>query len=160
MKYKQLSREQRYQLLALKSSLHTQAHIASIIGVHQSTISRELRRNRTCSGRYGALQAHLAAMKRRRAKSPPKISQQTWHTVEALLVQQWSPQQISGRLQHEMRQETLSHEWIYQHVYADKRGGGTLHLNLRCQKIRRKRYGSRSVSRSAIAVVSSSVLLW
>jgi IS30 family transposase len=110
--------------------------------VHQSTISRELRRNQTESGRYGPVQAHLLGVKRRRAKSPPKISQQTWQTVETLINQQWSPEQISGRLQRE-RQQTLSHERIYQHVYADQRAGGKLHLNLRCRKVRRKRYGSR-----------------
>ena len=36
----------------------------------------------------------------------------------------------------------VSHEWIYQRVYADKRRGGSLHAHLRCQKKRRKRYGS------------------
>jgi IS30 family transposase len=29
-----------------------------------------------------------------------------------------------------------------QYVYADKRRGGDLHAHLRCQKKRRKRYGS------------------
>ncbi len=36
-----------------------------------------------------------------------------------------------------------SHEAIYQRIYADKRNGGTLHRALRCQKVRRKRYGGR-----------------
>jgi transposase, IS30 family len=36
----------------------------------------------------------------------------------------------------------VSHERIYQYVYDDKRAGGTLHQHLRCQKQRRKRYGS------------------
>ena len=40
-------------------------------------------------------------------------------------------------------QATVSHEAIYQHIYADKRAGGTLHRALRCQKSRRKRYGGR-----------------
>ena len=40
-------------------------------------------------------------------------------------------------------QATVSHEAIYQHIYADKRAGGTLHRALRCQKVRRKRYGGR-----------------
>jgi IS30 family transposase len=39
-------------------------------------------------------------------------------------------------------QPGASHERIYQHIYAEKRGGGTLHLSLRCQKMRRKRYGT------------------
>src|SRR5699024_11854618 len=36
----------------------------------------------------------------------------------------------------------ISHEWIYAYIYADKRLGGELHRHLRCQKRRRKRYGS------------------
>jgi IS30 family transposase len=141
MSYRQLTREQRYQISALKSSLHTQAHIAAIVGVHQSTISRELGRNQTSSGRYGPLQAHLLALSRRRAKSPPRFTRQTWTRIEALLQQQWSPEQIAGRLQYE-KQISPSHEWIYQHIYTDKHAGGTLYLNLRCQKLRRKRCGS------------------
>ena len=48
---------------------------------------------------------------------------------------------ISGRRQAE-GQYPVSHEWIYQHVYEDKRAGGDLHTYLRCRKKRRKRYGS------------------
>jgi IS30 family transposase len=62
--------------------------------------------------------------------------------VETHLRQEWSPEQISGWLhrQHKLR---VSHERIYQYVYDDKWVGGTLHRHLRCQKQRRKRYGSR-----------------
>jgi IS30 family transposase len=34
----------------------------------------------------------------------------------------------------------ISHETVYQHVYANKAQGGTLWKNLRCQKQKRKRY--------------------
>ena len=37
---------------------------------------------------------------------------------------------------------SVSHEWVYQYVYADKRSGGDLYTCLRCRKARRKRYGS------------------
>lgn len=37
---------------------------------------------------------------------------------------------------------SISHEWIYQYIYAVKRSGGDLYRYLRCQKARRKRYGS------------------
>jgi IS30 family transposase len=37
----------------------------------------------------------------------------------------------------------VSHEWIYQYILSDKRTGGKLYKHLRCQKKRRKRYGSR-----------------
>ena len=55
--------------------------------------------------------------------------------ADAWLPVQWSPKQIAGKL-------PVSHETLYQHVYADKRAGGKLWQNLRCHKERRKRYAS------------------
>ena len=45
----------------------------------------------------------------------------------------------------------MSHERIYQYIYADKRVGGALHTHLRSQKKRRKRYGSGRSRRGQIA---------
>jgi transposase, IS30 family len=59
--------------------------------------------------------------------------------VDALIAQDWSPEQISSRLYDE-QEISISHEWIYNHTYKDKRQGGYLHKHLRCQKQRRKRY--------------------
>jgi IS30 family transposase len=71
-----------------------------------------------------------------------RISAETWEFVDAKLGQLWSPEQISGfRSVNEM--PAVSHESIYQRIYADKRAGGALHANLRCQKKRKKRYGNR-----------------
>ena len=44
----------------------------------------------------------------------------------------------------------ISHETIYQHIYADKRNGGDLHQHLRSQKPHRKRYASGQERRGAI----------
>ena len=62
--------------------------------------------------------------------------------VNALIKQDWSPEQISIRLLME-QDISISHEWIYLHIYQDKRQGGDLHKHLRCQKKRRKRYGKQ-----------------
>jgi len=140
--YQQLTREQRYQIYALKKARHSQTEMASIIGVHKSTVSRELARN--CGGRgYRPKQADELASARHLAAYRPRISDQTWTQVEQLVRQQWSPEQISGRLRLE-GQPSVSHERIYRHISADKRAGGTLHLALRCRKVRRKRYGKHS----------------
>ena len=141
MSYKQLTREQRYQISALKSAGHYQHQIARIVGLHQSTISRELRRNSGTRSIYGPQLAHSKALARRHAKVRTHIQPCTWQQVEALLEKQWSPEQISGRLKLEQK-PTVSHERIYQHIYEDQRGGGTLYKHLRCQKLRRKRYAS------------------
>jgi len=138
MNYKQLAREQRYQINVLQKAGHNQTSIAGLLGCHKSTISRELRRNRGQKG-YRHYQADELAYERQCAGYRSRIAWQTWQAVERLLRQDWSPQQISGRLRLE-QQPTVSHEWIYLHIYADKRRGGTLHRHLRSQKKQRKRY--------------------
>lgn len=138
MSYTQLTGEQRYQIYALIKGAHNQSQMASIIGCHKSTISRELRRNGGARGYYPN-QAQQRARRRRRNSHGPKIPAETWQQVELLLRRQWSPEQISGRLKLEGRR-TVSPERIYVHVYADKRRGGSLHRHLRSQKKQRKRY--------------------
>ncbi|TLS76913.1 IS30 family transposase [Mariprofundus erugo] len=140
MSYTQLTREQRYQIYALKKAGHLQVEIARVIGVNKSTISRELSRN-TGLRSYRPKQAHRFAMERRQAKAKPRITSEDWHRIEVLLRQGWSPDQVGCRLELESRRK-VSHERIYQHIYADKRAGGELYTVLRCQKQRKKRYGS------------------
>jgi IS30 family transposase len=140
MSYTQLTHEERYQIYILKKAEYSQAQIAELLERDKSTISRELRRNRGLKG-YRPRQAHHLALVRRYDKVQPRIGNQVWQQVEALIREEWSPEQIVGRLEDEQG-VSISHEWIYQYVYADKRSGGDLYRYLRCQKPRRKRYGS------------------
>jgi len=136
--YAQLTQAQRYQIYALTKTGHSSSEIAEVIRVHKSTVSRELKRNRGQRG-YRPQQAHSRAVERRQ-KAIPRITAEIWAVVEGLLRQDWSPEQISGRLKKE-RAICISHEWIYQYVLKDKQAGGNLYRHLRCQKKRRKRYG-------------------
>jgi len=138
--YTQLSREQRYQIYILRKAGHYQNSIAREMGIHPSTISRELAR---CCGRrgYRPKQADELACARQQNHYRPRISAATWALIEQLQRQDWSPEQVSGWLSKE-RHESISHERIYQYIYADKASGGTLSTHLRCRKKRRKRYGS------------------
>ena len=138
MSYTQLTREQRYQIYALMKAGHNQSRMAILVGCHKSTISRELRRNRGLKG-YRPYQADELAYDRQCAAYRARIAWQTWQQVERLLRQDWSPEQITGRLKLE-QQPTVSHECIYLYIYAEKRRGGTLHRHLRSQKKQRKRY--------------------
>ena len=140
MAYAQLTREQRYQIYALQKEDHNQAAIARNLGVDKSTISREIKRNHGARG-YRPKQAEALAQARKQQRVKPRISAAQWRGVERLLRQDWSPEQIAGRLKLE-RQPAISHERIYQHVYADKQQGGTLWRHLRSQKKRRQRYAS------------------
>jgi transposase, IS30 family len=140
MRYKQLTQEERYQISALLKAGHDQTDIAMILKRDKSTISRELKRNTGLRG-YRPKQAQRLADERRQSKAQPRISDTVWSNVEQLLRQDWSPEQISLWLQAE-KQISISHEWIYQYVLQDKVYGGDLYHHLRCQKQRRKRYGS------------------
>ncbi len=137
--YKQLTQEQRYQIYALMKMGHKQIEIANCIGVDKSTISRELKRNHGQRG-YRPKQAHGLAMSRRR-QGQCRIPSETWVLIEAKIRLEWSPEQISGWLLKDYHIQ-ISHEWIYQYILNDKRAGGDLYKHLRCQKKRRKRYGS------------------
>lgn len=138
--YTQLTHEQRYQIHACMKAGWDQTEIATEIGVHKSTVSRELCRNRGARG-YRPRQAHTLAVARRAAKAAARLSARDWTRIERLLRLDWSPQQASGRLERE-NGIIVSPEWIYRHVYADQHAGGDLHRHLRCQKARRKRYGA------------------
>lgn len=132
MNYTHLTREERYQIYALKKMGHTQSEIACVLERSESTISRELKRN--CGRRgYRPKQAHSKAVERR-AINARRIDESTWQFAEEMLAQEWSPEQISGHA-------AISPETVYQRIYADKRAGGVLWKSLRCQKQRRKRYG-------------------
>jgi IS30 family transposase len=138
MNYKQLAREQRYQIYALKRAGQNQSQIAVLVGCHKSTISRELRRNCGQKG-YRPYQADELSYDRQCEAYRSRIAWDTWQLVEQLLRQEWSPEQIAGWLKR-TKQPTVSHECIYLYVYAEKRRGGTLHQHLRSQKKQRKRY--------------------
>ena len=64
--YKQLTSEQRSQIFALLQRKCPRKEIARIVGTSQSTLSHELRRNNTRSGKYIWFKAHDKAMERRK----------------------------------------------------------------------------------------------
>jgi IS30 family transposase len=110
------------------------------VGVHKSTVSRELRRNKGLKG-YRPKQANHLAIVRQLNKLVPRIREGHWLEIERLLKLYRSPEQIAWRLYEEQRY-MISHEWIYQYIYKDQQQGGKLYRYLRCQKKRKKRYGS------------------
>jgi IS30 family transposase len=141
MSYTQLAHVERYQILALSVAGRSQGEIADALGRDPATISRELRRN-SRAGAYDPERAHALAVKRRRDKPRARIAEHVRQAVKQLIGWDWSPEQVSLWLAAEPGL-SVSHEWIYQYIYADKRAGGILHTHLRCQKSRRKRYGGR-----------------
>ena len=142
-KYKQLTECQRYQIEALKKAEKNQKEMAKIVGVSRATISRELKRNTGKRG-YRPKQANIKTVNRREnAVKAVKMTGDVISIINAKVELEWSPEQISGWLNLEEKIQ-LSHERIYQHIWADKRHGGELYKHLRqSNKKRKKKYGSK-----------------
>ncbi len=140
--YSQLTLEQRYGIYSLLKTGHNQSEIAITIGVHKSTISREMKRNRGGRG-YRYKQANTMAIDRRQGRVRARIDGSTWAFIERLIQKEWSPEQITSWMKKNMGM-TASHEWIYQYILQDKNAGGRLFTHLRCKKKRKKRYGVNS----------------
>jgi len=142
--YKQLTYEQRCQIYALKKTNNSQQVIADFIGVNQSAISRELKRNSGQRG-YRFKQAQALSDKRRFASTKAlKMTGSLILLINEKIKIRWSPEQISGWLETE-KIIKLSHETIYQHIWSDKKSGGQLYRYLRRQG---KAYQSRAKSQA------------
>ena len=147
--YKQLTSGQRYQIYGLKQAGLDQTEIAQNIGVNKSTISREFRRNKGQRGWRPKQAQSLRDERRQACINGKQFSSNEWAEVERLIREDLSPEQAANRLKLEGELQ-ISHEAIYQHVYADKRDGGDLCKHLRSQKPRRKRYASGQERRGMI----------
>jgi IS30 family transposase len=142
-----VTRSKRDQLEALHRAGHTQKDMAKIIGCHQSTLSRELRRNGSLKQRrYTAQSAEQRSTERRNNSYDDRCR---WHDDDALrqhveteLHDGKSPDQIAGRMLEQGRMHTVSHQTIYVYVVRDKERGGNLYTLLRYQG---KKYKWRSL---------------
>jgi IS30 family transposase len=140
--YHQLTQDLRYQIEILKKAGNNQKAIADLVNVSPSTICRELRRNTGKRG-YRPKQAQAKAENRRKLTAKPlKMTPEAIALIDAKIVIDWSPEQISGWLE-EGKGLFISHERIYQHIWADKLAGGALYKHLRHSGKKRKQYGSK-----------------
>jgi len=133
MTYKHLSQAERYQIHALMKAGHDQSQIAKVLDRNKSTISRELSRNTGSRGYRPKQACEISADRSQNSRNASTVASWVKDEANAMLRVQWSPEQIASKL-------PISHETVYQHVYADKAQGGALWKNLRCQKQKRKRY--------------------
>ena len=142
--YKHLTSIQRHQIKVLHKAGHSLSFIGDQLGIHKSTVSRELKRNARQWGSYDPVVAQQIANDRkerfaRNRKFTPGMEK---FIKEKLQFQQWSPDQIKGYC--DMNNiPMVSHQRIYQFIYQDKVNGGELYKNLRTGKKRhRRKYGS------------------
>ena len=126
MKYKQLSREQRYQIGALLEAGNNKSEIASILGVHKSTIGRELKRNigkrGQHAGRYLPRLAQDKTQKRHRSKHKKvKLTKELKEQAAGWLREErWSPELIAVEWRL-LGIEGVSLECIYQWIWDCKK---------------------------------------
>ena len=130
-KYKRSTSEQRYAIYSGLKDGTSKKDIALLIGVHISTLYRELKRNKNKRGGYSWRLAHEMAGERKERlpgnrATPERIKQK----VLGLIREDWSPKQISGYLK---KQENIavSHETICKWFRRDKLNGGELYKHCR-----------------------------
>lgn len=140
-----LTAEEREVIGQMRYSGHGPTAIAAALGRHKSSISRELRRNRS-GGTYSALEAQRLAEQRRRERprqrkiDRPEINE----AVRGGLAQRWSPEQIAGRLRREQPahpERRVSHQTIYRWLRSDSALAPHFRSFLREGGRRRKRRG-------------------
>jgi IS30 family transposase len=142
MHYRHLTQHERYQIGAQLAVGKPLTELAQQMGRHQSTLSRELKRNQIFLHYHADAADHLARARRQiSAANARRASDAAWQYAREKLRETWSPEHIAG-YPRAHRLPRLSHETIDQRIYADKRAGGDLHLALRHHKRRRKRRGT------------------
>lgn len=160
--YQHLSLEEREKLYALKSQGISLREIGRILGRSDTTIGRELKRNKTGLGKrsneylifkYVPCKAHGKAIRRgvkQRTKAPLKETL-VWLYVREHLREpfRWTPEEISGRLPKIHPGKSISTEAIYQYIYS-KQGRKYQFWELlpNARKKRMKKLG-RSVQRAS-----------
>lgn len=135
--YKHLTLEERYQIAAYLKAGFSKVAIASHLNRHVSTIKREIKNNTGLRG-YRPKQAHRLTQNRHKEKPKQvKMTAQLCAYISTLIREQWSPEQIQGRMIHE-GYDTVCPTTIYAFIQQDKLAGGDLHQHLRHKKYKRK----------------------
>ena len=148
LKYKHLTLEERYHIQALKKAGLKNKEIAKEIGKDESTISRELKRNKSNKTKsYSAKVANdISIAKRKKAskKSNKKMDNKLKNEIKKYIIEDFSPEQTSAVLKSR-KSINISHVKIYQYIEQDKLKGGDLHTHLRFYHTgkQRAKYGAK-----------------
>ena len=154
MKKVHLTREQRHTISAMYRQGCTQKMIVEAIGKDKSVISRELKRNANHRGKYSFEYAQdMANLRKERMRKPRKLHPWLKKEIIELIKQDWSPQQIEGRLKLQQKSFPVSHETIYQIIRLDKTKGGTLYKHTRHQlKYRKRPIGKKILIKNRVTI--------
>jgi len=149
MSYKHITLKERYLINAYKG-IKTQKEIAQMLGVHPSTISRELKRGKGKIGKeYWPVDSHNKAIKRQIKKSKNanlKLTTAAINFIKKYLQIEYSPEQIAATLMLNYNLK-ISYVTIYKYIYINRLSEGDLYKQLRHKGKRRTKYASKRKSR-------------
>lgn len=123
--YSHLALSEREDVMCLRREGRNTTEIARAIGRHKSTVSRELKRN-SCARFYRASTAQARYEERRETCARPRILNDpaAYELVrDKFLGEQWSPEQIEGRLRLEGSALRVSDTAIYREIRAGRFDG-------------------------------------
>lgn len=128
-----------------------------------STIVEEINKNTKYGQKYDAEEAQIRAMKNQAKKgNKSKIENNLFlreYIIRKLTKEQWSPEQISARLKGRFYDEqigdSVSHETIYQFIYAEENKYLKLFKYLRRSRSKRIQHGKRRNRKENIQQMTS-----
>jgi IS30 family transposase len=157
-----LTFEQREDIAIWHAAKVTNAEIARRVGVHRSTVGRELAAHSTTfsDGHRPKYRASMAQKRadwstRRPGTSKLATSDRLRRVVQDQLEEEHSPEQISARLKIDFPDDAemrVSHEAIYQALYVQGRGGLRRDLHQRLRTGRAVRKTRRSVGERRVRI--------
>ena len=154
MKYRHFTIEERESLQYMWWERKSMRSIAKTLNRSPSSISRELKRNFPIERQvYAPRVAHERALLKR--KSRGRTDRLKDAIIRDYVIKHlktgWAPEQIAGKLPDEHSECSISHEAIYQYIYAQVHREGHGILRLGCEdlrvylKRRHKRRGQRGM---------------
>lgn len=148
--YSHLTEEQRETLCEMRLRGVPKAACARALGVHKSTVSRELERNSAAVG-FGVYlpdRAENLYRGRRKACHPHvKMDDPVFRRKIMVMLQRgWSPEIIEGRLRRENGRTVIGHETLYKFIYESEIGkrDGLYEYLPRGKKRRSRKKGRKS----------------
>ena len=149
---KHLTAASRRAIEALLKQDCTLKEISDELGVHKSTVSREIKNRGTPKGYFADIAQLNYEQKREKCGAKKKLSKsKTQSYVIGRLKVGWSPEEISGRMKLLGREDVVSYETIYKFIYEDKQSKEKkLYQYLRYGRKKRKKQNGRRVHKDKI----------
>lgn len=156
--YTHLTLEERVTIKVLRMERHSKRAIARAINRSVSTVTRELRRNVNPHTKHYSVEEaqRKARLRRKRLCKPCKMDDAAIAGyVKAHLSEDWSPQQIAGRMRFVEklpRSKRISHQSIYAWIRDERSTGGLWHKHLRRSDKHHKHAGKSGCGKIPYAV--------